>query len=168
MEKSRPIRVLDLKGTTIDSLCERLPDDAKSEWTGDLLRLKQWYDAGLVGQSMNFPAVFWPSFDECDCCVVLASRSPGTLIDMWLAREQGNRREVEMQLNSVYVRDLFTCVPADPTREQIIWLTRLLRKMWERKLHREFPQRKFIITFDEAEDDVLHSHITFYQAAESI
>src|SRR5260370_42076007 len=96
-------------------------------------------------------------------CVVLDARSPGSLMDMWLEREQGNRQAVEKDLNSIYIGDLFTGYRVDPTRDQVIWIARLLKKMWGWKLHQEFPHRNIVVAFDEGAEDVLRSYITFYQ-----
>jgi hypothetical protein len=149
--------------TKIDALFKLMPHAATSEWRDDLAQLQRWHDAAIIGQRLHYPACFWPAFVECDDCVFLAARSPGSLLQIWLDREHGDRRAVEADLNSFYAKDFFTCHPAEPTRDQVIWLSRLVRKMWGWKLRHEFPHRNILVAFDEEAEDVLRSFITFYQ-----
>ncbi len=153
------------EGTTLGSLLRLIPLDQRLEWSEDLAQLERWKAGGFIGQSMDYPALFWPAFVECGDCVFLAARSPGSYeLPQWLNREGGNRRAVESELNGIYMGDLFTGYPAEPTRDQVIWLARLLQKMWGWKLRQEFPQRRVLVAFDEGAADVLRSYIMFFQA----
>ncbi|MGF1580610.1 MAG: hypothetical protein ACFCD0_14710 [Gemmataceae bacterium] len=163
MSDSRPIRIQSGNPSAIDSLSAIVPDVMRLEWSEELGQLRRWYDAGVLGQSMNYPAMFWLAFVACEDCVFLAARSPGSGLYLWLEREHGNRYKVEAELNRVHMGDLFTGYPKEPTRDDVIWLARLLKKMWGWKLHHEFSHRDIVISFDEGAEDVLRSYITFYQ-----
>src|SRR5437660_1039833 len=119
------------EGTTLGSLLRLIPPAQRLEWSEDLAQLGRWKAGGFIGQSMDYPALYWPALVECGDCVFLAARSPGSYeLPRWLEREGGNRQAVEAELNGIYMGDLFTGYPAEPTRDQVIWLARLLQKMW--------------------------------------
>jgi hypothetical protein len=164
MAKSGPVSLPSGDGMALECLFRLLPRAQRQEWSYDLAQLQRWKVNGFIGQSMNYPALFWPALVECGDCMFLAARSPGDLLPMWLRREGTNRQALESELNSIYMGDLFTGYPAEPTREQVIWLARLLRKMWGWKIQQEFPHRRILVAFDEGAADVLRSYITFFQA----
>jgi len=165
MTTTRPVSLPSGEGTALDCLLHLLPPVQRLEWSDDLAQLQRWKVDGFIGQSVDYLALFSPAFVECGDCVFLAGRCPGSYeLPLWLKREAGNRQAVESQLNGIYMGDLFTGYPAEPTREQVIWLARLLQKMWGWKLHQEFPHRCVLVAFDESAADVLRSYITFFQA----
>ena len=51
-----------------------------------------------------------------------------------------------------------------PTRDQVVYLGRLLREMWTAKIHRDFPGKKIVVSFSEAHyERLLDYEITVYQ-----
>ncbi|QEL15597.1 hypothetical protein [Limnoglobus roseus] len=90
-----------------------------------------------------------------------------------MAGTGGNRRAVEAVLNHLHVADLFGAegpgLAARPelTAEQAVYLGRLLREMWAAKLARDFPGRRFTVTFpDDEREDVTEYEVTFFQEHE--
>ncbi|MGE3180406.1 MAG: hypothetical protein AB7N71_02150 [Phycisphaerae bacterium] len=81
-----------------------------------------------------------------------------------MATCNGDARAVERVLNHRHVLDLFTAVESEPSDELVIYLGRTLREMWACKLKRDFPQRRFIVTFyEENVEDLLDYQVTFCQ-----
>ena len=58
---------------------------------------------------------------------------------------------------------LFPYAEPEPTQEQIIFLGRKLKDMWQTKLNRDFPDQQITVSFpEEPEDDLLSYEITFF------
>jgi hypothetical protein len=51
-------------------------------------------------------------------------------------------------MNHRHILDLFQ-PERQPTLEQILYLGRALREMWEAKLRRDFSARRFVVGFEE-------------------
>ena len=96
------------------------------------------------------------------------SMSTGTLLggrDCYIevrVVEQASGRAVEAVLNHRHVRDLFA--GTQPSREQVVYLGRLLREVWAAKLARDFPDRRFVVSFpEEGCEGLLDYEVSFYQ-----
>lgn len=87
---------------------------------------------------------------------------------MWLADVKGDRQAAEATLNYWYVLYYFchNFVDRDtwPARDQVIWLGRLVKKLWQTKFDQEFPGRRVIVSFCEDGDDLSNLEITFFHA----
>ncbi|HEY7153879.1 MAG TPA: hypothetical protein VH575_07950, partial [Gemmataceae bacterium] len=75
MPTSRPISLPSGEGTALDCLFRLIPPAQKREWSDDLAQVERWKADGILGQSMDYPALFWPSLVECGDCVFLVARS---------------------------------------------------------------------------------------------
>jgi hypothetical protein len=145
-------------------MLSRIPESLKLELGYDLARLRLMIDAGIVNRAMDYDAAFWPSFVGHDDCVIMAARFMPGSFEEWLEGLSGDRRAVEAELNHLYILDLFECRDNRPTPDEIIWLAKLLKKLWLAKLKMEFPDRRFIVSFPADADDHTHSRITFHQS----
>ena len=75
----------------------------------------------------------------------------------------GDKRAVEAVLNHRHILDLFS--GSQPTREQVVYLGRLLQEVWAAKLARDFPDRRIVVSFpEEGCESLLDYEVTFYQA----
>ena len=75
-----------------------------------------------------------------------------------------NRCAVETVMNHRHILDIFPSNEARPSRIQVVYLDRLLAEMWMAKLLKDFPERRFVVSFPESEfDDLLDYEITVYQ-----
>jgi hypothetical protein len=113
--------------------------------------------------AIGFSALFWPEFVEHDGCVLFAGISEESYRGFMEAC-RGDRRRVEMVMNHQHILDLFTNVSGSATAEQMVYLGRVFRDIWQTKLPRDFPQRKFVVSFEEGPfEDLVEYQITFWQ-----
>jgi hypothetical protein len=130
---------------------------------GNGIGLRSWIGCvGSIEHAIAYGELFWPEFTELDGCVFLSGVTEETYRGFAQAAG-GDKRAVEAVINHRHICDLFT--ESEPTREQIVYLGRLLREMWAAKLARDFPGRRFEVSFTEGEDDdLLDYEVSFYQA----
>ena len=133
------------------------------EWNGGAgMSVADWI--GCVGgfeHAIGYGELFWPDFVELDGCVFFAGVSEAGYRG-FLDQTGGDKRAVEAVLNHRHVLDLFA--DARPTREQVVYLGRLLREVWAAKLARDFPGRRFVVAFAEQGCEALLDYeVTFYQ-----
>ena len=112
-------------------------------------------------------AVIWPDFAEHDNCVFRAkldAKGQQVYRD-WMAQMKGDRRRVEAVINHLHIADALKGVVASPSHEVVLTFGRMLRELWTMKLLKDFPDRKFAVSFpEEHSDDVVDYEITFHQA----
>lgn len=147
-----------------DRLFRLIPEAREFDWVSDLTPLGWLYHTGSVGHAIAYADLFWPAFVEHDGCVLLAERLDQANFRDWMASTKGDRRAVEAVLNHTHITDLFGDGGTQPTREQVMYLGRLLREMWAAKLARDFPDRRFVVSFPEDECESLQDYeVSFYQ-----
>ena len=82
-----------------------------------------------------------------------------------MAQTNGDRKQVEAVMNHLHIADVLEGVVESPSHEVILAFGRLMRDLWIEKLSKDFPGRKFVVSFpEEHSDDVVDYEITFYQA----
>ena len=119
---------------------------------------------GSLGQAIAYAELFWPTFVEHDGCILLSGRFDQDNFQRWLVATGGDRSAVEGVINHTHILDLFVQHNTEPTREQVVWLGRLLKEMWQAKLECDFPDRRIVVSFPEdAGDDLLGYEITVFQ-----
>lgn len=136
-------------------LSELVPDTKK--WnSGAGISLECWiYSSGTIEVAIALGEMFWPDYFEFDNCVFRGDASheekirksyPETLLSL-----KNDRAKVERLLNHLHVWDIFARAAGDPqpSRDQCLYLARLLREMWEGKLQRDFPERSFKVVVNE-------------------
>jgi hypothetical protein len=106
---------------------------------------------GRYDHAAAYASLFWPGFTEIDGCVLLGDRVPETYTE-WKARLGGDLSAIESVLNHRHLSDLFMRGP-EPHGELLEHLGEVLRDMWAAKLHQDFPDRQFVVTFNSAADD---------------
>jgi hypothetical protein len=117
---------------------------------------------------IGYARLLWPDFVEHDGCVFL-----GDPIDEesernyqgWLARTNGDKKRVEAVMNHQHILDIFSRSHHErPTREVIVYIGRLMKDIYQTKLHRDFSDRTFTVEFTEdGVQDLADYHITFFQ-----
>lgn len=133
------------------------------EWNGGSgISIDDWIGCvGSVEHAIGYGELFWPEFTELDGCVFFAGATEDNY-QAFLKQTNGNKRAVETVLNHRHILDLFA--GAQPTREQVIYLGRLLREVWAAKLARDFPDRRFVVSFpEEACEGLLDYEVSFFQ-----
>jgi hypothetical protein len=136
------------------------------DWNeGDGIDVESWI--GSVGdfrKAVGYSALFWPAFVEMEGCVVRGDVSPEDVRE-WMEHLKGDRRGVEATVNHLHIVDLHNTECGDATPERLSHLGRVLREMYECKLMRDFPDRTFVVRFDEPDpgDDLTDYVLTFCQ-----
>lgn len=148
-------------------LAELVPETQHwNQGTGIDLRAWAAY-AGNIELAIAMGELFWPEFVEFDDCVFrdYSHKQPDWgWYEKTLRSLDGNRRSVEALRNHVHIWDVFVRKAGEsaPTRDQCLYLARLLREMWEAKLLFEFPARhvQVVVNENDPEGDF---QVTFFQ-----
>ena len=121
---------------------------------------------GTFDLAVAFTSLFWPEFVVHDNSVFIGpftdQRAKNYL--SWQASASSDKRETEKVMNHQHLLDLFANQDPKPTREQILYLGRTLKDMWQLKLNRDFPERVMVVFFcEDVSDDLMDYEITFWQ-----
>ena len=109
-----------------------------------------------------YQETFWPIFVEHDDGVFLAFDEPIYL--RWMQKAEGDKRLVEEIMNHRHIADLLPKAVESPTHSLVIAFGELLQDAWDAKLRRDFPTRRFCVSFPSEEQKNLTDYeITFYQ-----
>lgn len=117
---------------------------------------------GRFDHAVAYATLFWPAFTLHDDCVLFADFRLESF-DGFMRQTGGKRPAVEAVMNHRHILDLFSCQDG-ASEEVILHLGRALRDIWSCKLQRDFPNRRFIVSFPEdTVDDLIEYEVTFYQ-----
>jgi hypothetical protein len=120
---------------------------------------------GSFELAVGYSRLFWPDFVEYEGCIFFASFSRDSYLG-FMKQCNGDRRRVEAVMNHKHVFDYFSHSGGAATKEQIIYLGRVLRDIWRMKLARDFPGRGFIVSFADGPcEELLDYEISFWQAS---
>lgn len=112
-----------------------------------------------------YARMIWPEFVEHDDCIFLAKDFSPESYRKW--RKQLDKTRTEAMLNHRHITDLFLNSSFKPNLEIVTWIGRYLKEVWTEKLKRDFPDRRFVVSFPEephTPDDLVSYEITFFQA----
>ncbi len=116
---------------------------------------------GSFEHAIAYGRMFWKDFVEHDDCVFRDGFCVESYLE-FLKQLDNDKEAVERVMNHCHIADLFP--NSDPTTEQVIYLGRLLKEIWQTKLKRDFPSRNIIVEFYEQDCDwILDYQITFFQ-----
>ena len=141
---------------------ELIPDLRK--WNdGRGISVEDWVQlVGNFEHAIAYSTLFWPEFQLHDGCVFFAGLDEANY-QKWLKTTNGNKTSVQAVMNHRHILDLFPYAEPEPTQEQIIFLGRKLKDMWQTKLNRDFPDQQITVSFpEEPEGDLLSYEITFF------
>jgi hypothetical protein len=151
------------RDTTFDALIPELP-----HWNnGAGISIDAWIACiGRHDHAIGYSRVFWPEFVLHEGCLLRAGFSKESF-DGFMEQCGGNRRAVEVVMNHEHVANVLMGLQNEglrPTREQILYLGRVLRDMWQARLRRDFPQLDIVLSFPEEHQDDLDAYeITVFQ-----
>jgi hypothetical protein len=113
--------------------------------------------------AIAYGELFWPDFAEHDGCILFAGFSEKSY-QGFMEQTGGNRQAVEAVMNHRHIIDRFCRPELEPTQAQVVYLGRLLKEMWAAKLQRDFPTKRFVVSFPEEKlEDLLDYEVTFFQ-----
>ncbi len=133
-----------------------------STWNGGSgISAEVW--VGYVGNydlAIGYSLIFWPQFVVIDG-YVFRQYATKKLFDHWWFSTNGNALAVQSVINHFHLTDLHF---KDAHESQILYLGRILKQTYEAKLKLEFPDRTFMVIFnDEPGLDLLSYELTFWQ-----
>ena len=136
------------------------------DWNnGDGIDVQSWIECvGSFQKAIGYSTVFWPEFAEVEGCVVRAG-VPAENVRRWLTQCDGNPSCAEATINHLHLDGLHYMGCEDISPERVAYLGRILKEIYECKLKRDFPDKTFVVAFDEPDDkeDVENYILTFYQ-----
>ena len=158
-------------------MADQLPPDFNAlipemaAWNnGDGISVDGWLScSGSLELAIAFSTLFWPRFAVFDGCVLFEGFSTDSFTG-FMQQTKADRADVESVMNNCHLMDLFSPATgagvAEPSSEQLEYLGSVLQDAWETKLSRDFPDRKFTVSFDRGSpDDLLEYIISFWQPA---
>jgi hypothetical protein len=145
-----------------DQLIAELP-----RWNdGDGVEARDWI--GMTGRydlAVGYSLVFWPRFLQFEGYVLREEVFDEPNLRSWERAHPGKPQDIEAILNHLHITDLHRNDDT-LTEAQARYLGRTLKTIWETKLKLDFPDRAFIVDFDDEPDlDLIDYEITFWQAA---
>jgi hypothetical protein len=126
--------------------------------------------SGSFELTIAFGTLFWPEFTIYDDCVFFAPFTEASRKSYlgFMEQTKGHKRSVEAVMNHQHIVDLFPSADIPPTREQVLFVGRMLQDVWQTKLNRDFPERTIRVFFpDDHSEDLLDYEITFFQDDEN-
>ena len=121
--------------------------------------------SGSFELAIAFGTLFWPEFTIHEDCVFLAPFTDASRksYEGFMKQTKGHKRSVEAVMNHQHIVDLFQSADVPPTREQVLFIGRMLQDIWQTKLDRDFPDRPIRVSFpDDHSKDLLDYEITFF------
>ena len=136
------------------------------DWNGGSgIDLHSWI--GCVGSfehAIGYGELFWPEFAELDGCVFFAGVTEAGYRG-FMEQTGGDKRAVQTVLNHRHILDMFAVSEQDVPRAQVVYFGRLLREVWAAKLARDFPDRRFVVSFpEEGCESLMDFELSFYQS----
>ena len=113
-----------------------------------------------------YARMIWPEFIEHDDCVFFADGFSADSYKRW--RQELDKPRTEAMLNHRHITDLFLNSTFKPNLDIVLYIGRCLKEVWTEKLKRDFPARRFVVSFpeDPPSDDLVSYEISFFQDRE--
>ncbi|MBI3545884.1 MAG: hypothetical protein HY081_04730 [Gammaproteobacteria bacterium] len=108
--------------------------------------------------AIAYSTIFWPRFVEIEGMVFSEGTSQDAVRE-WLTSTNGDKRATEATLNHIHVLHLHhPGIWANATRDQIVYLGRTLKEIYETKLRINFPEKEFVVDFNESDDKAIENY----------
>jgi len=153
-----------VKPTTDDDFNQLIPE--MRDWNnGAGIDPEGW--VGCMGSNelaIGYSLIFWPRFVLIDDYVLrdCGSATEASLRN-WERSASHDRRSIEAVMNHCHIIDLHA-VGKPATEAQLRYLGRVLKEIHDVKLKSEFPDRTFVVSFnDEPDLELLDYQLTFWQ-----
>ena len=136
------------------------------DWNeGQGIDAESWIQCiGNFEHAIGYTQLFWPEF-VLHRGYILRKGFTEENLDGFIGDGSSTRTQVEAVMNHIHIVNLFGVwdPAATPSIEQILYLGRTLREMWEVKLKRDFPDEHLTVSFNEEPcDDLLDYQLTVY------
>jgi hypothetical protein len=135
-----------------------------TEWNhGDGIDIDGWIaGSGNFQLAIGYSVVFWPEFIEIEGYIVNKDVTKDNLQE-WINTLGSDRKSIEATVNHLHILDIHHgCIYA--TAERLSYVGSVLKEIYECKLRRDFPGKKFKVEFTEGDADNLEGYeLTFFQ-----
>lgn len=133
---------------------------------GKGIDLQSWIECvGNYELASGYSRIFWPSFVRFESYVF---REGGFTEEGLRDLEEtmvGDRSAIEDLFNHIHIADIHMNVRS--TEAQLRHLGRVLKEIHEVKLKKDFPDERFVVSFNDEDDlDLRDYQLTFYQHVE--
>ncbi|MDF2994508.1 MAG: hypothetical protein K0R27_145 [Xanthobacteraceae bacterium] len=122
---------------------------------------------GCVGTyelAIGYSLIFWPEFVEFEGYAFRSGFSESSLRG-FEQQTGGDKVAVEAVMNHIHMVDVHVNV-SEYNIEQLRYLVRTLKSIYEVKLRSDFPNRRFVVAFnDKPTLDPIDYELTFWQVA---
>ena len=118
------------------------------------------YGVANIELAIAFTALFWPEFTEHKGGVFFAIGFSEQLYDQWHEALKGDLVGIEQVMNHRHVADLLPG-SENTSSENVLYLGQKIAEMWESRLARLYPKRRFSVRCYRDEDSDVE--ITFTQ-----
>lgn len=147
-----------------DSLPE-INDDLITDLKNYGPNAKGWlFNFGNFDLAVGYTLIFWPSFTVIENYVLRHGSTKKNLLE-FLKATNGNSIATQAVMNHVHISDLHF---KNINEAQARYLGRTLRAIYQAKLRVDFPDRTFVVKFnDEPGLDPLDYELTFWQVCGS-
>src|SRR5579859_3615321 len=108
---------------------------------GEMLMTSEFFLDAITA----YRKLLWPDFTEYDGCVFLTLDE--AVYRQWMKRTNDDKRQVEATMNHRHIVDLIPESVEHPTRDLVVSFGKLMQELWEAKLRRDFPTRRFKVSF---------------------
>ena len=122
--------------------------------------------SGSFNLAVAFTSLFWPEFTVHEDSVFHGpfSELDERNFDSFSKKSGDDPTPTEVAMNHRHIVDLFPNEDGMPTRDQVLFLGRILKEMWTAKLKLDFPDRRFVVSFPEDyTEDLVDYEITFWE-----
>jgi hypothetical protein len=137
-----------------------------SAWNnGKGIDLESWTGcSGNFKLAVGYSTIFWPKFNLVEDYIFREGFRFGSLRD-FEKKQNGDRKIVEAAVNHLHIADIQHCGCEDISEDKIMFLGKVLKEIWETKLHWQFPDRPCEFEFYEPEDrtNLVEFQLTFWQ-----
>lgn len=117
---------------------------------------------GSYALAVGYSLVFWPGFVVIEDYVLRDGATESNL-RQWQAGGYA-RASIEAVMNHLHIADIHT-MKDEPSEAQARYLGRVLEQIHRLKLAADFPDRRFVVSFnDEPGLDIIDYQLTFFQA----
>jgi hypothetical protein len=107
---------------------------------------------GSTELAVAFAKLFWPDFVEYRGCVITSDGFTEAGFDAWWDRLKGDRVAIEHILNHIHVLDLLPNDRSELDPSVCQFLGAAIVEMWASRVRQLFPNRRFIVRLENAED----------------
>lgn len=135
------------------------------EWNnGRGIDVDAWISCvGTYELAIGYSRIFWPRFVEYEDLVLREESFTPKSVQGFRSQPGATRASVEAVINHLHLVDLHMNVQ-EVTREQLVYLGRVLREIYQARLRMDFPERTFTVSFFEESEDLLDLELTFFQS----